>query len=228
MLKLKGVKTLFRIFIKSVLINIILAITVVMLSSCGSIPNLKKTTSASKGSTKTEKSTKDSSGTLLAQPKFRINKKTAAAYNEALKHMRAKNYDTAILEMHKVAKMDERISGPWVNIGVAQKELGYMDKAKVAFEKALQINPNNPYALNELAILNREDGKFEQAENLYKQALAAYPDYKNAHLNLAILCDVYLRKIDCALGHYQEYLKLSGGHDKQVAVWVSQLKKQGS
>lgn len=221
-------KTLFRIFIKFVAISITASMLVVMLTSCANLPSFKKSTTASKTSAKTEKSASKSAGKILAQPNFRISKKTASAYNTALKHMRAKNYDTAILEMQKVAKMDERISGPWVNIGVAHKELGDMAKARTAFEKALKINPNNPYALNQLAILNREDGKFEEAEQLYMRALSAYPDYKNAHLNLAILCDVYLRKIDCALGHYQEYLKLSGGEDKQVIAWMSQLKKQGS
>ena len=221
-------KTLFRIFIKFVAISITASMLVVMLTSCANLPSLKKSTTASKTSAKTEKSASKSAGKILAQPNFRISKKTASAYNTALKHMRAKNYDTAILEMQKVAKMDERISGPWVNIGVAHKELGDMAKARTAFEKALKINPYNPYALNQLAILNREDGKFEEAEQLYMRALSAYPDYKNAHLNLAILCDVYLRKIDCALGHYQEYLKLTGGEDKQVIAWMSQLKKQGS
>ena len=76
--------------------------------------------------------------------------------------------------------------------------------------------------------MNREDGKFDQAEKLYIQALSTYPDYENAHLNLAILCDVYLRKIDCALDHYQKYLNISGNQDKQVIAWMSQLKKQGS
>ncbi len=221
-------KTLFRIFIKFVAISITASMLVVMLTSCANLPSLKKSTTISKTSAKTEKSASKSAGKILAQPNFRISKKTASAYNAALKHMRAKNYDTAILEMQKVAKMDERISGPWVNIGVAHKELGDMDKARTAFEKALKINPNNPYALNQLAILNREDGKFDEAEQLYMRALSAYPDYKNAHLNLAILCDVYLRKIACALDHYQEYLKLSGGEDKQVIAWMSQLKKQGS
>lgn len=201
---------------------------IIMLMSCANMPSLKKPTTASKASVKTEKTASKSAGKLLAQPNFRISKKTARAYNEALKHMRSKNYDTAILEMKKVAKMDPRISGPWVNIGVAHKELGDKEKARSAFEKALSIHPKNPYALNQLAILTREDGKFEVAEKLYLQALSAYPDYKNAHLNLAILCDVYLRKIDCALGHYQEYLSLSGGQDKQVIAWMSQLKKQGS
>lgn len=219
-------KTLFRIFIKFTVTNITACVLVAVLASCANIPSLKKSTTVSKASAKTEKSTSKSAGKILAQPNFKINKKTARAYNAALKHMSAKNYDTAILEMQKVAKMDERISGPWVNIGVAHKELGDMDKAKAAFEKALKINPNNPYALNELAILNREDGKFEVAEQLYTKALSTYPDYKNAHLNLAILCDVYLRKIDCALGHYQEYLNLTGGQDKQVVAWMAQLKKQ--
>lgn len=221
-------KILFKIYIKNLFINVIAVVFVMTLVSCSSVPSLKKSNIASKSNVKTEKSDSSTAGKILAQPNFRISKKTASAYNAALKHMRAKNYDTAISEMQNVAKMDQRISGPWVNIGVAHKELGNVEKAKSAFEKALTINPKNPYALNQLAILKREEGAFEVAENLYRQALTTYPDYKNAHLNLAILCDVYLKKIDCAMDHYQEYLSLSGGQDKQVIAWMSQLKKQGS
>lgn len=228
MSKQKGVKTLFRISIKNIFALFTIFLFVMMVSSCAYVPKAKKSITTTKTEKTTSGSNNKSTGVILEQPKFRISKKTATAYNAALKHMRAKNYDTAILEMHKVAKMDERISGPWVNIGVAHKELGNIDKAKAAFQKALSVNPKNPFALNELAILKRIDGKFEQAEKLYKQALSTYPDYENAHLNLAILCDVYLRKIDCALNHYQAYLNLSGGQDKQVNAWVSQLKKQGS
>jgi len=221
------VKTLLRTSIKFIAVNITVVMLFVMLASCASKPSLKNSATSSHASVKTEKSAGKSAGKILAQPNFRISKKTASAYNEALILMRSKSYDTAILEMQKVAKMDQRISGPWVNIGVAHKELGDRSKARTAFEKALTINPKNPYALNQLAILSREEGKFEVAEKLYLKALSAYPNYKNAHLNLAILCDVYLRKIECALGHYQEYLSLSGGQDKQVIAWMSQLKRQG-
>ena len=228
MLKPKGAKILFKISIKFLLVNALAFLIVMLLASCSNVPSLKKSTSANNNTVKTEKSDSPSAGKILAQPDFRISKKTANAYNLALQKMREKNYDTAILEMQSVAEMDQRISGPWVNIGVAHKQLGNVEKAKAAFEKALRINPKNPYALNQLAIIKREEGAFEVAEKLYLQALTTYPDYKNAHLNLAILCDVYLRKIDCALGHYQEYLALSGGQDKQVIAWMSQLKKQGS
>ncbi len=222
-------KILFRTYIKFALIGFCVALLAAMLASCASMQSLKKPASADKSISKTEKSDGDTAaGKILAQPNFKISKNTASAYDQALQHMRSKNYDNAILEMHNVAKMDERISGPWVNIGVAQKQLGETEEAKIAFEKALTINPENPYALNQLAILKREEGEFDVAEKLYLQALSAYPDYKNAHLNLAILCDVYLKKMDCALSHYQEYLSLSGGQDKQVIAWMSQLKKQGS
>ena len=215
---------MYKTSIKFLVVLGVVVLAITALSSCASLSSPKKPKSAVKIETTNEKSTER----LLAQPKFRISKKTITAYNEALKHMRAKNYDTAIIEMQKVAKMDQRISGPWVNIGVAYQELGDSKRALLAFEKAITINPNNPYALNQLAILKRENGEFDEAEKLYMKALAAYPDYKNAHLNLAILCDVYLRKIGCALNHYQEYLDLSGGQDKQVIAWMSQLKKQGS
>ncbi|MGH1538275.1 MAG: tetratricopeptide repeat protein [Gammaproteobacteria bacterium] len=214
---------MFRIYIKTVFASIILALLVTLLTSCANT-TFKKPSFTSK----TEKSNDKAAGKIIAQPKFRISKKTADAYSNALKHMSTKNYDTAILEMQKVAEMDQRISGPWVNIGMAYKELDDMPKAKAAFQKALIINAKNPYALNQLAILQREEGKFELAEKLYKQALSAYPDYQNAHLNLAILCDAYLRKIACAQEHYQEYLNLTGGQDKQVSAWMSQLEKQGS
>ncbi len=193
-----------------------------VVASCASVPQLKKYTITSKSNTKTEKSAE------AVQPTFKVSEKTATAYNAALKHMRTKNYDVAISEMKKVAGMDKRISGPWVNIGLAHKELGEAKKAKASFEKALSINPKNPYALNYLAIMHREEGDFSKAEGLYRKALSAHPDYQNAHLNLGILCDLYLRKIDCAIEHYQKYLNLSGGQDKQVTAWVAQLKKQGS
>ena len=184
------------------------------------MPKLKMPSSTSKATIKTEK--------VVEQSTFKVSQKTATAYNAALKHMRSKDYALAIKEMKKVASMDKRISGPWVNIGLAHKELGEVEMARASFKKALTINPKNSYALNHLAIMYREDGDFKKAEQLYKKALSARPDYQNAHLNLGILCDLYLRKIDCAIKHYQEYLNLTGGQDKQVAAWMVQLKKQGS
>lgn len=173
-------------------------------------------------------STSTRSAKNFVEPTFVIDASTTTAYEGALELMRSKDYKNAILAMKNVATMDERISGPWINIGLAYKELGDMQNAQFSFEKAISINSKNPYAYNYLAIMSRENGNFEKAEQLYKKALSVHPDYQNAHLNLGILCDQYLRKIDCALEHYQQYLNLNGGEDKQVSIWMMQLKQQGS
>ncbi len=213
MLRLKGARIMYKTFTSSIFLSFVL-----LIYGCANAPLTNK--ASAKYSDKSE--------VIVDQPKFKVSQKTASAYNEALSHMRTKNYTTAIKEMEKVATMDERISGPWVNIGLAHKELGDAKNARLSFEKALSINPNNPYALNYMAILYREDGEFDKAESLYKKALSTRPDYQNAHLNLGILCDLYLRKIDCALEHYQQYLDLSSEKDKQVSAWMANLQKQGS
>ena len=212
-------KVLYRIYINS-----IIALLVVCLCSCANVPSTQQKPSTSSAPSSASTRTAQS----YVEPTFAIEAATLAAYESALELMRTKDYAKAITEMKNVAVMDERISGPWINIGLAYKELGDMQNAKFSFEKALNINSKNPYAYNYLAIMSRENGEFEKAEQLYKKALSVHPDYQNAHLNLGILCDQYLRKIECALEHYQEYLNLNGGEDKQVSIWMMQLKQQGS
>ncbi len=55
--------------------NIVVVALVVMLASCANIPSLKKPTTTSKATVKTEKTASKSAGKILAQPNFRISKK---------------------------------------------------------------------------------------------------------------------------------------------------------
>ncbi len=208
---------MFKIFT-----NLVIAILVICICGCANVSNVQQKASTVSASTST------SSSQSYVEPTFVIEAATLTAYESALELMRARKYENAIVEMKNVAVMDERIAGPWINIGLAYKELGDMQNAQFSFEKAISINSKNPYAYNYLAIMSREGGNFEKAEQLYKKALSVHPDYQNAHLNLGILCDQYLRKIECAIEHYQKYLNLKGGEDKQVSIWMMQLKQQGS
>ena len=195
-----------------IFINIFVCFLIVMLNGCANIPKLKIPTSTSKAGAKTEK--------VYVQREFKVSEKTATAYNAALKHMRTKNYATAIIEMKKVASMDERISGPWVNIGLAHKELGNKESAKASFEKALTINPKNPYALNHLAIIYRENGEFKKAEGHYKKALSARPDYQNAHLNLVRLGATADEYVPDMYGDSKSPLHAGLGTDRLVVRWA--------
>ena len=120
------------------------------------------------------------------------------------------------------------VSGPWINIAIAHRMLGEAKQAEAAIQKALERNPDNPFALNQAGIIMREVGNFPASEQMYKRALAEYPNYSNAHLNLAILCDLYLQKIVCAKSHYQAYQELSKESDKSVVAWMNDLDRRSS
>lgn len=157
---------------------------------------------------------------------FKVSAAVQKDYANALEYMRAEQYSEAIQILKKVAQKDSRLSGPWVNIGIAYRTLGELDKADEAIETAIKINPKNPYAYNQAGIIRREQGKFSESMSMYQKALAEYPDYASVHLNLAILCDLYLQKIVCAKEHYQAYQTLDSDNNKQVVAWLSDLERR--
>jgi tetratricopeptide (TPR) repeat protein len=76
---------------------------------------------------------------------------------------------------------------------------------------------------NELGILYRRTGRFEQARQSYEKALALQPDFHFAQRNLAILCDVYLADPTCAIAHYESYTQ-AVPEDEDASMWLADLR----
>ncbi|MFA7553044.1 MAG: tetratricopeptide repeat protein [Spongiibacteraceae bacterium] len=118
------------------------------------------------------------------------------------------------------------LSGPYVNLAMVYGQLGQQDKQATMFERAINANGNNIYAYNEYGVLLREQGDFTGAEQRYKQALTVWPDYPEGHLNLAILYDLYMGKLDLALQHYQSYKSLLDEPSRQLDGWIIDLQRR--
>ena len=75
----------------------------------------------------------------------------------------------------------------WVNLGIAFQQDGQIDKAKKAYEKALEINPNSAEACTNLANTLQELGRLDEAEASYNQAIALKPDFsRSPHATLGV------------------------------------------
>jgi CheY-like chemotaxis protein len=76
--------------------------------------------------------------------------------------------------------------GYWDYLALAKKRIeeGYFEVAGVYAQKAVFLNPDRPEALNLLGGIAESTGNRREAEEYYRAALARYPHYTAAKLNL--------------------------------------------
>ncbi len=89
-----------------------------------------------------------------------------------------------------------------------------------------QGKPAQAAALAHLAKVQLLQGEFEQAETLYRQALEADPNHLPAMLNLAILLDIYLGRLEEALPLYEQYQSLAEEPNPRLKDWIFDVRNR--
>ena len=118
------------------------------------------------------------------------------------------------------------LSGPWLKLGViAEKKEQYGDAIE-HYQKAISVNRNNVNAYIALGLLQRRQGYFADAQSAYLDALQVWRDCPEAHLNLAILYDLYVNQPEEAQKHYEAYYFLTGQKDEKVHKWLVEVRQR--
>lgn len=144
------------------------------------------------------------------------------AFDQALKSLQAEQYDVAIKLLNSVVEREKRLTAPYINLAMAHRHKGDEKLAEENLLKALSINQAQPVANNELGLLYRKQGRFEDAKKVYTNALSRHPGYLPIIRNFGILCDLYMRDPQCALEQFKKYQE-HFPDDKTVKIWIADL-----
>ena len=146
-------------------------------------------------------------------------------FDRALSFLKEGEFDKAIEILDRIVSSEQRFAAPYVNLGMAHIKKGDNKLGEENLRKALDIDLGHPVANNELGMLYRKAGRFDDAKKAYENALIVHPEYLPARRNLGILCEIYLRDLNCALQQYEKYQE-NAPDDKDINIWVTDLRNR--
>ncbi|MEJ2574737.1 MAG: tetratricopeptide repeat protein [Gammaproteobacteria bacterium] len=160
----------------------------------------------------------------ISEP-YEVDPEVKDKFNQAINLLNGEKYQEAIKLLEEVVAKTDKFTAPYIDLGMAYARTGDMKNAEKNLEKAVEINSHHPVALNQLGLVYRKTGRYKKAQETYQAILTMYPEFLPARQNLAVLCDIYLQDLSCALNEYEEYLKRVPD-DKKMKIWVADVKNR--
>jgi tetratricopeptide (TPR) repeat protein len=162
----------------------------------------------------------------VQEPQPEIDADTLADFERALALMRGSDYASAQTILEALTEQHPELAGPWVNLGLVHLAQNREEPARATLQAALVANPYNCDAHNQLGVLARQQGAYDEAERHYRTCLDVRADYAPAYLNLAILYELYMGRFADALLAYQDYQLALPQPDSRVSGWMMDLERR--
>jgi Tfp pilus assembly protein PilF len=155
-----------------------------------------------------------------------VSREVRQRFELANVYMAGQDWPGAVAELQWLVQTQQDLSGPCLNLALVYQNLDKLENAEELYRLALQRNPDNLVAYNQYAIFLRQQGRFEEAEATYLQALESWEFDSQTHRNIGVLYDMYMGDQVRALQHFHRYQSLTGTEDRAVASWIADLNRQ--
>jgi len=162
----------------------------------------------------------------IAEPEAEPVDLDQLAYEEAIAALKNGATDKALKQLTRLSLDAPDKPRLFTNLGLAHFQLQQSELAEQAFQQAIERDPDDAVAHNHLGILQRRQGRFQDALVEYQRAIKIDAKYAGAHLNLGILFDLYLQDLEKALQQYRRYLDLTNEENAQIAGWIVDIERR--
>jgi tetratricopeptide (TPR) repeat protein len=161
-----------------------------------------------------------------------LSNRTLNQFQEALELKQQGKFHQAKQVFMTLSEQHPDLSGIWLQLALLIKEQDQGEAKKrhkdmsIYLNNAISANVLNYLAHNELAMVLRQQGQFQQALSHYALALKSWPAFAEGYLNRGILYDLYMGKQSLALSDYKLYQALSNDSSRQLKGWIIDLQRR--
>jgi len=164
-------------------------------------------------------------GDFTITQEMRVGAGVRSDFDEAVQLLEQGQNERGIEKLLAVTEAAPQLASAHINLGIAYRRMEDWKHAEDSVERALEVSPRHPVAFNELGMVLRRQGRFAEARASYEQALSVAPAFHYARRNLAILCDLFLADLSCAIENYERYAQ-AFPEDETVAMWIADLQSR--
>ena len=111
----------------------------------------------------------------------------------------------------KCLALDSECAGAYVLLGTLEIRKNHEDHAGKWLNRALEIEPQNPIALNELAFVQHMNGNDEECLRLLQKAIEIAPDFPDVLCSMGVVY-YYQSEFDDAMEYFDRTLDLEPAH----------------
>ena len=108
-------------------------------------------------------------------------------YNDGVNYINEKKYEKAIETLLDATHLDPRKVDNYIALSNAYNLAGHPDEAYLSSERAIQLDPGNVYALDNMAVYHFNKNDFKESVKYFEMIIAEHPDNKRA-IELAADC----------------------------------------